>query len=714
MLLNNIKRYLLLFLLLTLVSCGGGGGGTNSGSNTGSDDSGSENSAVELVISPVKGPMANARVNVYELDRNNPSLYDANARIDTGLTDANAKLTSTLQLPEGVDLVIEIRGAGSTDLNTGRAPVIPRLYTIVSSESLRNQEPAYVTPLSTLGFNLLQAKVGNGYQIQSVDEELNEINASLQNTLPYEFGDNIDIFRDPVVAPDSDAADDSVFDQITVLRAINEALAASVLESANTNDVVQTIILEEIAAEINNGRFEAFEIEETANGFDISALSQNPLNQFVPNTDISIADISQLILSEADVIGIETSYQARPLPINIARIYDEDRGSGNDDINPNSNDNSPIPLLSRPIISTDNISGSNAIRVTISHSNTNALIFYTLDGSNPTESSILYGGAITLSESSEVKARAFLGGFESSQLASLNINIVAINNGGFLNPPLMVSDFASIANTSMSRDALEDAFGARVRGTRDDGLARISVVNRNGRYWLRQIFDHHTDGTRNWGLAQTGTQFRVDLPSGDFDDIYYAYDIDIPSDMVMTRHAKFGPSLRGGPEITTGGNTADGYNGFSARAAFDSRTHVGEDDPRFYPQGTGAMYIYHVDQNNRNGDIEIAESNGEPRGWSLGQTTRVQVRVKMNTPETSQGRGNGRNDGILQVWYDGELVIDERDMRWRHDDDIHVDNFFYSASYGGSDDSFATVKRETVWFSDMAISDRPIYYNPPN
>ena len=285
--------------------------------------------------------------------------------------------------------------------------------------------------------------------------------------------------------------------------------------------------------------------------------------------------------------------------------------------------------------------------------------------------------------------------------------------GEYLHTPLIVSDFANIANIPMSQDALEDAFGSTVRGTRDDGLARIRVVNRNGRHWLQQTFDHHTDGTRNWGLAQTGTQFRVDLPSGDFDDIYYAYDIDIPPDIVMTRHAKFGPSLRGGPEITTGGNTADGYNGFSARAAFDSRTNVAADDPRFYPQGTGAMYLYHADQPNISGQIQIAESNDEPRTWPLGQTTRVQVRVKMNTPETSQGRGNSRNDGLLQVWYDGELVIDERDMRWRHDDDIHIEDFFYSASYGGSDDTFATVKREMVWFSDMVISDRPIYYNPP-
>ncbi|PCH61689.1 MAG: hypothetical protein COC05_00660, partial [Gammaproteobacteria bacterium] len=248
------------------------------------------------------------------------------------------------------------------------------------------------------------------------------------------------------------------------------------------------------------------------------------------------------------------------------------------------------------------------------------------------------------------------------------------------------------------------------------------------------------------------------LNSGYFRGDYVAFDIEIPGNTVLTKHAKFGPALRGGRVITTGGNSSTGYNGFSARNAFDVR-QFGKKALR-HPQGTGGVYLYHTDQNNTTGSFSPARINGVPQQWRLGQITRVQIRVKMNTPERSNNAarkyiqtkfdkfnaskgyakvpiGNDdrvfnddqrfrlrffrRNlpasivpkDGILQVWHDGKLVLDRRNMRWRYDDAIHIDQFFYSASYGGNDSSFSTVKEEKVWFSDMAVSDKPLFYNPP-
>ena len=47
------------------------------------------------------------------------------------------------------------------------------------------------------------------------------------------------------------------------------------------------------------------------------------------------------------------------------------------------------------------------VRVTLRHPDPTAQIRYPLDGSPPTASSTLYGGAITLTSSATVRARAF-------------------------------------------------------------------------------------------------------------------------------------------------------------------------------------------------------------------------------------------------------------------------------------------------------------------
>jgi len=99
--------------------------------------------------------------------------------------------------------------------------------------------------------------------------------------------------------------------------------------------------------------------------------------------------------------------------------------------------------------------------------------------------------------------------------------------------------------------------------------------------------------------------------------------------------------------------------------------------------------------------------------WDRGVPIRMQYRIKMNTPETRQGRGDSKADGILQAWYNGVLMLDRRNMRWRHDDAIHIDQYFYSSFFGGGSAKFSTVKEETMWTANHAVSNKPLLYNPP-
>jgi len=283
----------------------------------------------------------------------------------------------------------------------------------------------------------------------------------------------------------------------------------------------------------------------------------------------------------------------------------------------------------------------------------------------------------------------------------------------YLNPPILTSDFSRIAGASsgVTETQMATAFGApRVEAF--SGKQRMSVVNRGGKHWLKQTFSHD-DRRRSFGLGRTGSQFTMPVPGEIRDEIYVSYDMELNSDIVFPEGGKLGPGLKGGPVTTTGpDDRANGYNGFAMRMSFGERDFLAKH--RRFPNGTATAYAAYVDQ--RNGATEELATGGFNENayvWPKGRPVSVQFRIKMNTPETSQRKGDSKRDGVLQVWFDGVLALDRRDMRWRHDDAIHIDDFYYSAFYGGNQPSVATVKEETMWMTNFAISDKPILYNPP-
>ncbi len=75
----------------------------------------------------------------------------------------------------------------------------------------------------------------------------------------------------------------------------------------------------------------------------------------------------------------------------------------------------PPPQVATPVIATSPVSTTTfPASVAISCATTNALIYYTLDGSLPTTNSTAYTGPISLTSTSVVRARAFLNGWTPS------------------------------------------------------------------------------------------------------------------------------------------------------------------------------------------------------------------------------------------------------------------------------------------------------------
>ena len=71
----------------------------------------------------------------------------------------------------------------------------------------------------------------------------------------------------------------------------------------------------------------------------------------------------------------------------------------------------------------------------------------------------------------------------------------------------------------------------------------------------------------------------------------------------------------------------------------------------------------------------------------------------MNTP--------GEQDGIVRVWLDGVLVVEETNLRFRTVPDVQIEGLKFDTFYGGSTDDWAPPNDETIEFGDFKVYSVP-------
>ncbi len=174
------------------------------------------------------------------------------------------------------------------------------------------------------------------------------------------------------------------------------------------------------------------------------------------------------------------------------------------------------------------------------------------------------------------------------------------------------------------------------------------------------------------GASNSGGQFFAFLQPEE--EYYLEYYIKFGDDFDFQLGGKL-PGLSGG-ESNSGGNKPDG-DGWSARLMWREN-------------GKLVVYLYHMDQPTSYGEDFELNRSAEPGSWH-----RITQRVKVNT-------GNN-NDGILQVWFDGELVLLRTNIRFRNNNQAPVDHFFFSTFYGGNTPEWAPDRDGYVYFDNFRI-----------
>lgn len=189
-----------------------------------------------------------------------------------------------------------------------------------------------------------------------------------------------------------------------------------------------------------------------------------------------------------------------------------------------------------------------------------------------------------------------------------------------------------------------------------------------------------------FGPGDGGVQFVIPFDAS-YEELYLAYRIRFSPTFDWVKGGKL-PGLVGGTAPTGCTNDPDANaNGFSARMMWrDNALPV--------------QYTYYPTRESDCGDDYDYRSGGQDAAFTPGQWHQVQHRIVMNTP--------GAQDGVLQAWLDGVLVLDLQDFEWRSAGKTYgVDALYFSTFFGGGDASWAPSSPQHIDFDDFVVSTGP-------
>ncbi len=177
------------------------------------------------------------------------------------------------------------------------------------------------------------------------------------------------------------------------------------------------------------------------------------------------------------------------------------------------------------------------------------------------------------------------------------------------------------------------------------------------------------------GPKQGGIQFDKPLPNAD--EYYLDYYMKFKEGFDFALGGKL-PGLTSGGEKFTGGIHPDNGEGWSARYMWTKG-------------GEMIVYFYHMDMEHKWGDavkMNVFFTSGE---WY-----RITQHIKLNSSD--------KFDGIMEVWVDGNKVINDDKVRYRLAPLGQIDSFYFSTFHGGNTDDWAPKNDSYAYFDDFKVT----------
>lgn len=269
-----------------------------------------------------KGPLAGAVVSIYRVDTAAPG-FKGNLVASAATNDAAAITGLALPFPITPPYLMEFTSTPgtTTDITTGRYPVIDTLRTVLTQTLLDSGVQLYATPLTTMATNLAIRNAnsatapftGNQDGGTSVAEFLAALPVAARQiaaTVGFGIDKRVDIFATPPLI-DASTNDTAKQQATAAYRKAVEALTAVIYQMQQRSVAGSTAVLDELTDDLADGN-----IDGNVNGSPsqilrpdtLAVLDQDPETLPIPEApnNQKVGDVEQILHTEKATTGATT------------------------------------------------------------------------------------------------------------------------------------------------------------------------------------------------------------------------------------------------------------------------------------------------------------------------------------------------------------------------------------------------------------------------
>lgn len=242
---------------------------------------------------------------------------------------------------------------------------------------------------------------------------------------------------------------------------------------------------------------------------------------------------------------------------------------------------------------------------------------------------------------------------------------------------------------AMSEEVWEGSFDSeqwledwQARSKRSFGIEQTRLIRTDSRPHTLRVFYPKGSATRSLsrklGIPEGGAQFLTTVPifpKEGANQAILSYRVRFAPNFDFVKGGKL-PGLFGGDRIS-GKNYPTGDDGFSTRLHWRA-------------DGYGEIKAYLPVDGGSAPEFGKNSFRFQPGQWHL-----IQQQVILNDPK--------KQNGHLLMWFDGKLVINEKDVLYRTSSQLRIEGLFFSTFFGGRTEEWASREDTYADFRDFSV-----------
>jgi hypothetical protein len=229
----------------------------------------------------------------------------------------------------------------------------------------------------------------------------------------------------------------------------------------------------------------------------------------------------------------------------------------------------------------------------------------------------------------------------------------------------------------------------------DEGRAAIIEETELQTASNRFLRIHYPQG--QYGAYNSGISFRAWLPQlSDTGTTCVSFRVRFKGDFVFSGMGKLGAGLAAG-EGVTGGEVADGYNGFTSRPEWQTENNSGDGAGRL----AALVYRYNPDSEKPSIKYYAKYTDGSDFIFASNRWYLIEHCITENSIDY---QGNVAADGAITINIDGIQVVKSDEFIFRLTPQLTADQLLFTTFFGGASAQYAADRDEHIDYADLNVT----------